>query len=235
MILCGGEGTRLRPYTYNVPKPMLPIAGKPILQYVIENLKRQGFTEIILMVGYLHEQIQNYFKDGKRFGVSITYSIETEALSTAGAIYGQKEKVKDVFAVLMGDHVTNINLAKMVDYHKKQKAIGTIAIYSQKKQLEYGIVNMESNGTITGFSEKPTLETNINTAMYVFDAKIFEYIKPREDFAKHVFPRVLKEGKDRLIGYPLEEVWYDIGRVSDYEKVNELMQTIRLGKDLLGV
>jgi|SRR5208283_92473 len=229
-ILAGGEGTRLRPYTNYTPKPMLMLGGKPILQYVIENLRRSGLKDLIITAGYKANQIEAYFGDGSRFGVKIDYSLEKEKLNTAGSILPFKGKVKETFAVVMGDHLTNIDLADMLKSHKKSGAIATVALFRKKSPLEYGVATIEG-GRISGFAEKPLIEHNFNTAIYIFEPEIFDYIKGKEDFAKDVFPRLL-EAKKPINAYVFEGVWFDIGRVSDYERFVEMFSVIRLLQDL---
>ncbi len=225
-VLAGGEGTRLRPYTYNVPKPMLPLGGKPILQYVIENLRRAGIREIVLTVGYKHEQVTGYFGDGSKYGVHIEYSIEKEKMNTAGSILHYKGTAKETFAVVMGDHLTDLDMADMLKSHKKSGAVATIALYHQKQPLEYGVADLK-DGKVVGFREKPMLEHFYNTAIYIFEPEIFGHIKEKEDFAKDVFPRLLAAGK-QVNGYVFEGVWYDIGRISDYERFVETFNVIKL-------
>ena len=227
-VLAGGEGTRLRPYTYTTPKPMLKLGDKPILQYVIENLKRSGIKDIVLTVGYKHEQIEDYFGDGKKFGVKIEYSVEKERMNTAGSILHYKD-MKDTFAVVMGDHLTNIDMKEMLENHKKSGAIATIALYKNKTTLEYGVADVE-DGKVTAFKEKPGLEHLYNTAIYILEPEIFDYIKEKEDFAKNVFPRLLAEGK-AINAYVFEGVWFDIGRVTDYDRFVELFGLMKLLKD----
>lgn len=229
-ILAGGEGTRLRPYTYSLPKPMLMLGGKPILQYVIENLKRCGVKDIVITCGYLHGQITSYFGDGSAFGARIAYSIEKEKMNTAGSLLNCTERPEETFVVAMGDHLTNLDVADMLKQHKKSGAIATIALYHAKMPLEYGVARLEG-GSITGFTEKPLLEHYYNTAIYVFEPEIFGYIKEREDFAKDVFPRMLAAGK-KLNAYVFGGVWFDIGRVSDYERFVEIFSIARLLGDL---
>jgi NDP-sugar pyrophosphorylase family protein len=229
-VLAGGEGTRLRPYTYTVPKPMLRLGGKPILQYVVENLKRCGIKDLVLTVGFRHEQITDYFGDGSRFGVKIEYSIEKERMDTAGSIAHYKGKAGGTFAVVMGDHLTDIDMAEMAAHHKKSGALATIALYPSRLPLEYGVADVK-DGRIEGFREKPVVESLYNTAIYVFEPEIFDYIKGREDFARDVFPRLIKSGK-KIEAYVFDGVWFDIGRVSDYERFAEMFSVIRLLKDL---
>jgi len=229
-VLAGGEGTRLRPYTYSAPKPMLMLGGKPILQYVIENLKRSGQKDLVLTVGFRHEQVQAHFGDGSKFGVKIEYSVEKEKLNTAGSILPFKGKVKETFAVVMGDHLTNIDMADMQKAHRKSGAIATIALFHKKDPLEYGVAKVEG-GRIIGFQEKPMLEHDYNTAIYIFEPAIFDYIHEKEDFSRDVFPRLL-EAKKPINAYVLEGVWFDIGRVGDYERFVELFDIVRFLKDL---
>ncbi len=229
-ILAGGEGTRLRPYTYSAPKPMLMLGGKPILQYVVENLKRAGLRDLIITAGYKAEQISSYFGDGSSLGVKIEYSLEKEKLNTAGSILPLRGKVKETFAVVMGDHLTNIDMAEMLKSHKAGKNIATVALYHVKAPLEYGVAKVEG-GKISGFAEKPVLEHDYNTAIYIFEPEIFDYIKPKEDFAKDVFPRLL-EAKKPINAFVFTGVWFDIGRVSDYERFVEMFSISRLLSDL---
>ena len=229
-VIAGGEGTRLRPYTYSIPKPMMMLGGKPILEYVVMNLKRFGFDDIVMTVGYKQEQITSYFGDGSKFGLKISYSIEKERLNTAGSIVQSKGKVKEAFAVVMGDHLTNIDLGAMYEQHKKTGALATIGLYKSMAHLEYGVAKVEG-GNLVGFSEKPLVEHLYNTAIYIFEPEIFDYIKPKEDFAKDVIPRLLKD-KKKVSAFTFEDVWFDIGRVSDYERFVELFNVIRLVRDL---
>lgn len=220
-ILCGGEGTRLRPYTYTIPKPMLPVGGKPILQHLIEHLKRQGITELVLTVGYLKEKIMECFGDGKKFSVKIEYLTEDTPKNTAGSILDYRGKVKETFAVMMGDHITDINMANMLKSHKKSKAIATVALLKKETKIEYGVAEIDrKTGRITEFSEKPIIEHDINTGIYIFEPEIFDFVGEKEDFAKQVFPRLLKEGKP-INAYVAEFEWLDIGRIADYERIKQ--------------
>jgi NDP-sugar pyrophosphorylase family protein len=225
-VLAGGEGTRLRPYTYSAPKPMLMLGGKPILQYVLENIRRAGMKDVVLTVGYKHETVTSFFGDGSKLGMKITYSIEKEKLNTAGSVYPLRNDVKGTFAVLMGDHLTDIDLADMVKKHKESGAIATIALYHAKTPLEYGVATVK-DGKVSGFAEKPLLEHYYNTAIYVFEPEIFGFIGEKEDFAKDVFPKLMNAGRP-INAYVFEGVWFDIGRVSDYERFVESFGLMRL-------
>ena len=234
-ILAGGEGTRLRPYTYTTPKPMLRVGGKPILEYVIRNVKRAGFENIVLTVGYLHEQIEEYFGDGSKFGVSIEYLVEDEKMNTAGSILPYKGKIENSFLVLMGDHLTNIDLDELFRRHKenvKDGAIATIALKEVNSITEYGVVKTdESTNSVVQLLEKPKNTQKINVAIYAFEPEVFNFIKEKEDFAKNVFPRLL-ENKKKVGYYLFDDVWFDVGRVSDYERLDEIMKVVHLAKSL---
>ncbi len=229
-ILCGGEGTRLRPYTYKIPKPMLPIGGKPIIEYVIENIKRSGIKDYILTVGYLNEQITGHLGDGSRLGVKVEFAVEEEKLNTAGSVLPHKDNVNGTFVVAMGDHITNIDIKDMIEHHKKSGAVATIALLKHRIPIQFGVADVK-DGYVTGFREKPVIEHLYNIAIYVFEPKIFDYIKPEEDFAKDVFPRMLGRG-ERINAYIFEGIWFDIGHIDEYERLNEEFETSRLLKDL---
>lgn len=234
-ILCGGQGTRLRPYTYSIPKPMLKLGKKPILQYVVQNLKLNGFRDLILTVGYKKEKIMDYFGDGAAFGVKIEYSIEDEPKNTAGSILDYKNKINQSFLVVMGDHLTDVKFSDMMAMHKKSNAIATIALTRQEMQLEYGIAELSSSNnspSIVDFKEKPKYDFFINTGIYAFEPEIFAYIKERDDFAKQVFPRLLS-AKKKINPYIFEEYWVDIGRVSDYQRLDEFIKITTLLKNVV--
>ncbi|MEM2948016.1 MAG: nucleotidyltransferase family protein [Candidatus Anstonellales archaeon] len=229
-VLCGGEGTRLRPYTYMLPKSMLPVGNKPILEYVVRNLIKNGLDELVFTVGYKYEPIKEYFGNGKKFGVKIEYLIEEKPRNTAGSILPYKNKIDGDFVVVMGDQLTNMNIRKMIESHKKTGALATVAFVEQKKILEYGVGKVE-NGRVVEFVEKPIFTNYINTANYVFSKEAFRYINENEDFAKDVLPRMLKS-KERINAFISTDFWMDIGRVQDYERANELFSAINFARDI---
>ncbi len=231
ILLCGGQGTRLRPYTYNIPKPMLPLGRKPILEYVIRNLKANGVSEFFLTVGYLKEQIMGYFGDGKKLGVKIHYVEEKEALNTAGSTLPVKDLMKETFVVQMGDHLSRINVRKMVELHKKSGCIATIGFKRQGIPLDYGVAHIAAEGTVKDFQEKPIVTNMINAGIYVFEPSIYDYINPKEDFAKNVFPRLLAEKKP-INSYIFDDFWLDIGHTEEYEEMNRAISIIELVTEL---
>jgi len=229
-ILCGGEGTRLRPYTYETPKPLLKIGGKPILNHVIENLQRADIDEYILTAGYLADQFVSYVGDGSSFGSKVTVAVETEKLNTAGSILPHKDKVEGTFVVVMGDHITNLHIADMIEHHKKSGAVATVALLKHETKLEFGVAEVE-DGHIKEFREKPVLEHLFNIAIYVFEPKIFDYIGEKEDFAKDVFPKMLRSG-EKINAYIFDGLWHDIGHKSEYDRLNEEPALSKLLEDL---
>ncbi len=216
-ILCGGEGTRLRPYTYDLPKPMLLLGNKPILQHIIERLKKNGLIDYILTVGYLKEKIIDYFGNGSKFGVNIKYAEENEPLGTAGSTLSSKSDIDGAFVVLMGDALIDFDIKDLVGHHRKSKCIATVVVKKHITKVEYGVAKIE-NKLIKEFVEKPELEHFVNTGIYLFESRIFDFIKEKEDFAKNVFPRLLKSG-EKINSYELKGKWIDIGRKEDYDKI----------------
>lgn len=228
VVLCGGKGTRLRPYTYSIPKPMLPLGRKPILEFVLNNLSAHGFKDIIFTVGYLKESIMSYFGDGSKFGVNIQYFIEDDKeRNTAGSILPCKECLDSTFLVIMGDHLTSIDLRKLADFHKKKGATATIALKKTGIPLEYGIAHTDTGGRIEKFEEKPIVQNLINAGLYCFEPEVFKYIKDGYDFALDVFPKLLDD-KKKVFGYIFDEYWVDIGRVPDYEQLNQIISIVDL-------
>lgn len=228
IVLCGGKGTRLRPYTYNIPKPMLPLGKRPILEYVLNRLKIAGVTEIYLTTGYLHEQIEAYFGDGSKFGLKLHYSVETAELGTAGSTVPLMGKMNETFIVMMGDHLSNLEISDLLAFHKKHKFIATIALNKKGVPLEYGVADLKGD-EIVRFREKPIVENYVNTGVYVFEPEIYEHIKPGEDFANHVFPRLIEKG-EKIGGFVFSDYWLDIGRTTDYEHINHFISIIDLTK-----
>ena len=229
IVLCGGKGTRLRPYTYTIPKPMLPLGKKPILQYVLSSLKRAGVSEAYLAVGYLHEQIEEYFGNGERAktGMKLHYSVETSEMGTAGSTLPLEDKMDGMFVVMMGDHLSNLDIAAVIAAHRKSGNIATIALNKKGVPLEYGVADLDASGNVERFREKPIVENYVNTGVYIFEPEIFKYIKPGEDFANHVFPRLLQSGK-KIGGFAFTDYWLDIGRTTDYESINQYISVIDL-------
>ena len=227
VVLAGGRGQRLRPYTDVEPKPMLRVGRRPILEFVLTNIKKNGFRDVIIAAGYKSDRIKDYFGDGSKLGLNIDYVIEEEPKNTAGALIELKDMLKDDFLVVMGDHLTDMNLKELLEFHKKEKAIVTIALKKVKEAVEYGVVDVEGS-VIKGFKEKPIIAHYINTAIYAMNKEVFEFINPYNDIAKDVLPRISKKRQDKLKAYISEDYWQDVGRVKDYEKMRDIFSAVEL-------
>ncbi|MFH0973595.1 MAG: nucleotidyltransferase family protein [Candidatus Micrarchaeota archaeon] len=228
VILCGGKGTRLRPYTLNLPKPMLRLGSKPILEYTVEHLASEGITDLVFTVGHLRERIEEHFGDGRAHGVRIKYSVEAGELGTAGSVKNARSLVKDDdFLVLMGDQLTSLNYRKVFDFHVKRKALATVALKRIAQPLQVGIAHLDAaTGKVTRFEEKPVLENLGNAGVYAFNKKIWDYLPAKGDFAFDVLPRLTKEGK--LLGYVFDDYWIDVGYIHEYEEINEAISLMDL-------
>jgi len=222
VIMAGGFGTRLRPLTMNIPKPMVPIVNIPIMHRIITLLKKNGITDIVALVYYQPDVIMNYFKDGKDFGVNITYVRAEADFGTAGSVKNAENFIgEDEFLVISGDVLTDIDLSKAIEYHHDKKSKATIVITRVKNPLPYGIVIVRDSGEIIRFLEKPSwgevFSDTINTGIYVLDPSVLEFIpyKQEFDFSKNLFPLLL-EKKFPFYGYIAESYWRDIGTLNDY-------------------
>lgn len=221
VILAGGEGTRLRPLTSNTPKPMMPLANKPMMEHIIDLLARHGFDDIVITVAFLANQIRNYFGDGSEFGVRIRYAMEDVPLGTAGSVRNAAAELDDTFLVISGDVLTDIDLTALVKAHKEREAFATIALKQVENPLEFGIVITRDDGSIERFLEKPTwgevFSDTINTGIYVLEPGVFDLIPEDEvvDFSGDVFPQVLERDLP-LFGHVADGYWEDVGTLEAY-------------------
>jgi len=217
IILAGGKGTRLAPYTTIFPKPLMPIGDVPILDVVLRQLKAHGFTKVIMAVGYLAELLETYFGDGSKYGIHIQYSRESEPLGTAGPL-SLIENLTNPFLVMNGDILTTLNYSALIKYHKEKTGIATIAMHQRTVDVDFGVIELNTNNEITGYIEKPNLKYLVSMGIYIFDTKVLSYIKKSE---KIDFPDLVKkllENNERVIGYSSNDYWLDIGRHEDYER-----------------
>ncbi|MBA7506731.1 UTP--glucose-1-phosphate uridylyltransferase [subsurface metagenome] len=217
IILAGGKGTRLAPYTTIFPKPLMPIGDVPILDVVLRQLKSHGFTKIIMAVGYLAELLETYFGNGSKYGMDIQYSRESKPLGTAGPL-SLIENLTNPFLVMNGDILTTLNYSVLISYHKEKEATATIAMHKRKVDVDFGVIELNTDSEITNYIEKPNLEYLVSMGIYIFDTKVLSYIKPNE---KLDFPDLVKkllENNERVIGYPSNDYWLDIGRYDDYQR-----------------
>jgi Nucleoside-diphosphate-sugar pyrophosphorylase involved in lipopolysaccharide biosynthesis/translation initiation factor 2B, gamma/epsilon subunits (eIF-2Bgamma/eIF-2Bepsilon) len=221
-VLAAGAGTRLRPLTSDMPKPMVPILGKPGLYHTLENLKKYGFTDVCVNLYHQPDYITQYFKD-KDMGINLTYSIEKKLLGTAGAVKKKESFFNETFVVMSGDGLTDIDLKKVLEFHKKKRAQVTIVLKKVDTKLEYGVTLTDKSGKVKKFVEKPKwsdiFADTINTGIYIFEPEILEHIPKNKffDFSIDLFPLLLKKNK-RIYGYVMDEYWTDIGNILEYKK-----------------
>ena len=220
VILAGGKGTRLKPYATVFPKPLMPIGDKPILEIVVGQLKSHGVEEIIIAVGHLAELIMTFFNDGSKYGIKIKYTREDKPLGTAGPLALMKEELNETFLMMNGDVLTTLDYSDLVNYHKINGAIATIAVKKRDVKIDFGVVEIDDGNSIVGYTEKPKIDYLVSMGVYVFDPKVLEYIRENEylDFPD-LIKKLISNGKT-VKGYVYDGYWLDIGRPSDYEKAN---------------
>lgn len=232
VILAGGRGTRLKPYTTIFPKPLMPVGDRPILEIIIRQLKACGLEDIIISVGHLAELIVSYFRDGSKFGVSIIYSKEDEPLGTAGGLALVKEELKETFLMINGDTLTTLNFAELIDYHRASRAIATIAVKERGIYLDFGIVRLDNTNNILEYIEKPTIEHLTSMGVYVLEPNVLQYIIAGQMLN---FPDLIKIllGKGETVkAFQYDGYWLDIGRPEDYERAQQEMGEIYSRLDL---
>jgi dTDP-glucose pyrophosphorylase len=217
LIMAGGKGSRLRPYTEHCPKPLLPVGGKPILEHIIERAKADGFTHFTLAVHYLGDMIEEYFGDGERLDVRIDYLREEFPLGTAGALGLLSMPPNEAFVVSNGDVLTDIHYDELLEFHRRHSAIATMAVRSHEWQHPFGVVKTEGVD-IVGFEEKPVSRSYINAGVYVLDPAALNVLSANEHCDMPTLFNRLQERSDRTIAYPMHEPWLDVGRVSDLER-----------------
>lgn len=231
IVLAGGKGTRLAPYTKILPKPLMPIGDMPILEILLRQMKRAGIDEVILTVGHLSGLMKAFFQDGKDLGVSIRYSYEEKPLGTAGPL-SLIDGLQDTFLVANGDVLTTLPLGNLVETHRQSGAIATIATHARKVHVDLGVIQFDGDRTVTGYIEKPTFEFQVSMGIYVFEPKVLDYIEYNAylDFPDLVL-RMIAAG-EHVIGYPFHGYWQDLGRPDDYEQAVQDFENLR--SEILG-
>ncbi|MHB1133312.1 MAG: sugar phosphate nucleotidyltransferase [Chloroflexota bacterium] len=225
VVMAGGEGSRLRPLTIQRPKPMVPIVNKPVMEHVLDLLKKHGITEVVVTVQYLASVIQTHFGDGSAFGLNITYSVEETPLGTAGSVKNAEAHLQEPFLVISADAMTDFDLDKIINYHVQKKAAATLTLYRVPNPLEFGVIILDEEGHIRQFLEKPSwgevFSDTVNTGIYMLEPKVFDYIEPGKsvDFSQDVFPAMLRNG-DALYGYVADGYWCDVGNIPEYMRAN---------------
>jgi dTDP-glucose pyrophosphorylase len=220
VIMAGGKGTRLHPHTQNYPKPLLPVAGKPILEHIINRAKLAGFSNFILAVYHLGDLIQEYFGDGEKLGVRIDYLKEASPLGTAGALSLLNPLPESTLIVTNGDVITDVHYDQLLDFHNEQKALATMAVRIYESQNPFGTVQTEGF-EIVGYEEKPISLTQINAGVYAIEPKALELLEKGASCDMPVLFEKLRARDLKTIAYPIHESWIDVGRPEDLKRANE--------------
>jgi mannose-1-phosphate guanylyltransferase/phosphomannomutase len=225
VVMAGGEGSRLRPLTIGRPKPMVPMVSKPVMAHILDLLKRQGITEVVVTLHFMPEVIQSYFGDGQGMGIKINYAVEETPLGTAGSVKNAQEFLDEPFIIISGDAVTDIDLKQVIAFHQEKGAEATLTLYRVPNPLEYGVIITDADGKITQFLEKPSwgevISDTVNTGIYVIDPSVLDLIEPgvSTDWSKDVFPQLLKSGRP-LYGFVADGNWTDVGDINEYMRAS---------------
>lgn len=225
-ILAGGAGTRLYPVTAYVPKSLIPVGGKYVIEYIIDYLKHYGISDIVMLVSDSEiELLRNHMGDGTRFGVNVEYSV-AKRIGTAGAVGAAADLLDDRFLVYYGDVFTDMDLQAMIQFHASKRSVCTIAM-STSVPIEYGVARVADNGRVTYFEEKPVIkEYPVSMGILVCEKEILSYCKPNKDISQHVLPELLREGR-AVYAYLTQKRHYDIGTFKTLEEVRELVERSR--------
>ena len=226
VILAGGKGTRLAPYTTILPKPLMPIGDMPILEIVIRQLRRAGICDITLSVGYLAAVLEAYFGDGGQWGVSLGYSRETEPLGTAGPL-SLVSGLDDTFLVMNGDLLTTLDYSEMARVHQESGAAVTLGLFKKQVKIDLGVIEADGSSRVVGYVEKPTLTYEVSMGIYVMEPHVLRYIPSGRRFDLPDLMKDLITDGQSIMGYRFDGHWLDIGRQEDYAHAVEIFERDR--------
>ena len=220
VVLAGGKGTRMLPYTTALPKPLMPVGNYPILEILLKQLAAHGYHSVTLAVGHLAGLVQAYFNDGRELGLELAYAYETKPLGTAGPL-ARLPRFDSSILVLNGDLLTDIDFPELVRFHYENEAAATVAMTRRAESVDFGVIEAGPDARIIGFKEKPKMEYLVSMGIYVFTPRVLDFIprSTRFDFPD-LLGRMLDEGL-KVVGYESDAYWMDVGRPADYEKANE--------------
>ena len=225
IILAGGQGTRLRPFTTNFPKPLIPLGDMPILEIILKQLKYYGFQDIILAVNHLAELIMAFFKNGENLGLNLIYSMEDKTLGTAGPL-SIIDDLEENFLVMNVDIITNINYGDLYKYHNTNDDFATIATYKKEVTIDLGVLEIDGDH-FNNYIEKPKYFFNVSMGLYIFKKQIIDFIPHNEKMDLPDLILKLKENNKKISCYKGNYDWLDIGRISDYEEANKIFEEKR--------
>jgi mannose-1-phosphate guanylyltransferase len=232
VILAGGMGTRLRPYTYFLPKPMLPLGDRPLLEHLVLWLKENGVAEFVFSVSYLHKMIEAYFDQGKDWDVKIDYARSRKPLGISGQLLNAKPLVRSTFYLLYGDSVFDFSLREMLKQHFQSKSVVTMGLMKYSQKLPYGIIDRDESGYVTAWSEKPEVGGLINVGCYVVEPRIFEYIPDGKMYGFDTVVRDMIKAGEKVSSYYIEgSDFLDIGDEKSYRRADEIFLE-KMGKVL---
>jgi NDP-sugar pyrophosphorylase family protein len=217
VVLAGGKGTRLWPYARVIPKPLMPIGDMPILEVLLHQIKRAGVDEVILTVGHMAELLKAFFQDGERLGTVIRYSYEHVPLGTAGPLK-LVAGLDSTFLVLNGDVLTTLDFADLLRFHHESQAVVTISMHRRHVNIDLGVLQLDGDHRLTGYIEKPTYEMDVSMGVYVFEPAALDYIPADQYFDFPSLILSLIEHDQKVVGYPFDGYWQDLGRADDYEQ-----------------
>lgn len=226
IVLAGGKGSRLAPYTKVFPKPLMPIGDMPILEIIVRKMKHAGIEDVILAVGHLSELFRAFFLNGERFGLRISYSCEDRPLGTAGPL-SLVEGLNETFLVTNGDVLTTLKFESLLEFHKRMGAVATIAMHNRKVKINLGVIQSNGGGQVKDYIEKPTYDFQVSMGIYVFEPKVLSYIDYNQFFD---FPDLVKSlivHREPVFSFPFDGYWEDLGNPEDYARAVEQFEKLR--------
>jgi NDP-mannose synthase len=225
LILAGGKGTRLKPYTTVIPKPLMPVGEMPILEIVLRQLKNAGFDRVIIAIGYLGEMFRAFFQDGARLGLSIDYSLEEKPLGTAGPIALNLDKLDQDVLIMNGDLLTTLNYRSLFEFHKSARAAATIGTYKRDVKIDFGVVEI-AEGKLTGYIEKPVYHYDVSMGVNILNVlSARKFLVPGQHLDLPDLMTLLREDGQSVHCYQEPCYWLDIGRVDDYQTANDIFES----------
>jgi NDP-sugar pyrophosphorylase family protein len=225
LILAGGKGTRLRPYTTVIPKPLMPVGDYPILEIILRQLKNSGVDEVFLGVGYMSQLFQAFFQNGEKYGIKIQYSFEEKPLGTAGPISLVLDQLRDDFVVMNGDLLTTLNYRNLFQFHQDNQAAATIGLYRREVKIDFGVIETDEKGQLARYIEKPTYYFDVSMGVNILNVNsIKSYLSPGEYLDIPTLMTRLHEDGHKVLCYSEPCYWLDIGRVDDYQTANEIFE-----------
>jgi NDP-mannose synthase len=226
IILAGGKGARLAPYTKILPKPLMPIGDMPILEVLLRQMKRAGINEVVITVGHLADLLRAFFQDGSNLGLQIAYSYEDVPLGTAGPL-SLVQNLDRTFLVSNGDVLTTLDLKDLIKFHTDQKAAATIAVHRRKVDIDFGVVECDENFRMVGYTEKPSIDYLVSMGIYVFEPRVLKYI-PYNCYLDlpNLVLNMMAAG-EKVVGFPYSGYWQDLGRPDDYEYASRDFDSMR--------